>query len=95
MDIKELIKGELIGKKIIVLDSKNSKKLEGMIIDETKNLFVIEDDGERKKIIKGANVFGFYESQSNTNFVKVKGSLLIGRPEDRIKSKVKNEKRIK
>ncbi len=94
MDRQDLLKGELIGKCAVVIESKNktNKGQKGKIIDETKNLFTIEDEsGKKRKLIKDQCVFGFPDSEKIT--IKIDGNLLVGRPEDRIKSKVKHEKR--
>lgn len=90
-----MLKGELICKYVVVMESKNksNKGQKGKIIDETKNLFTIEDEsGKRKKIVKDQCVFGFCNSGSDKITIKIDGNLLVGRPEDRIKSKVKNER---
>jgi ribonuclease P protein subunit POP4 len=74
MDKKSLLKGELIGLNVKVLGA----NVEGMIIDETKNMFTIEHKGKKKRIIKGNNEFAFGK-------IRIDGKLLIGRPEERIK----------
>lgn len=82
MKLKDLIRGELIGLDVMVL----GKPIKGMVIDESKNLLVIEtSDKKRKKIIKQNNVFEFFV---NGKAIKIDGKLLAVRPEDRIKIKV-------
>ncbi|MHC1611089.1 MAG: ribonuclease P protein component 1 [Candidatus Methanospirareceae archaeon] len=81
-----LLEHELIGLKIRVDESSNSslQGLEGRVIDETRNMLVIED-GERKekKIPKAGNHF-IFELDGGVR-VRVNGEKLISRPEDRIK----------
>jgi ribonuclease P protein subunit POP4 len=74
MEKAELLKGELIGLSTKVLGT----NIEGKIIDETKNMFIVEHEGKEKKIIKNSNEFEF-------DGIKIDGKLLIGRPEERIK----------
>lgn len=83
---KELLRHELIGLKCKVARASNDKllKLEGTVIDETKNMLIIESRGERKKIPK-KEVALIFELEGNK--IEVEGKLLIGRPEDRIKSR--------
>ena len=69
-----LLKGELIGLNIKVLGT----KIEGSIVDETKNMLIIEHNHKKKKIIKNSNVFDF-------NGIKIDGKTLVGRAEERIK----------
>lgn len=86
---KDIVRYEFIGKKAKVVESKNKYNvgIEGTIIDETKNMFTIrKENGEKKKIMKQNNVF---EIMIKNNLVKIKGDLLIGRPEDRIKMKIR------
>ncbi len=74
---------ELIGKKVKVSKSPNKdlQELEGKILFETKNTFLVQlDGGERKLIPKKGNWFFFPEAD-----VEVKGSLIEVRPEDRTK----------
>ncbi|MBW2979991.1 ribonuclease P protein subunit [Candidatus Woesearchaeota archaeon] len=78
MDKAGLLKGELIGLNVKVL----GKNIEGRIIDETKNMLMIEQDLKKKKIIKSSNEF---EVEFKNQKVKIDGKLLVGRCEERIK----------
>lgn len=81
-----LVQHELIGLKITVGDSSNRsvRGLEGTVIDETRNMLVIENTRKNeKKIPKAGNRFVF--ALSSGVRVRVKGDRLISRPEDRIK----------
>lgn len=74
MDKAALLKGELIGLKVKVL----GVKIEGKIVDETRNMLIVEHENKKKKIIKNSNVFEF-------KGIKINGKSLIGRSEERIK----------
>ena len=122
MDQKELLKSELIGKYVVVVESSNKslKNTKGKIIDETKNFFIINtittknNKQKIKKVLKNQCVFEFNkngnddkdnngnenaENDENRQFghpqekIRVNGKNLAGRPEDRIKMKVKNGKK--
>ncbi len=133
MDQKELLKSELIGKYVAVVESSNKslKNTKGKIIDETKNFFIINTITAKnskqkikktiKKVLKNQCVFEFNKngndneddnsnenaesnnnSHNNSRFghpqamqekIRVNGKNLAGRPEDRIKMKVKNGKK--
>ncbi len=73
---------ELIGEQVSVASSgcKGVQGLNGLIVDETVNTFVIESRGVRKKIPKKTSEFFFPVFNA-----RVKGIDLIGRPEDRTK----------
>lgn len=90
MNKTEIVKGELIGIKIKVEKSKNKslEGCEGKVIDETKNMFVIEN-GKIKKIPKKGTIFTF---NVKTKKMVMEGDLLLGRPEQRLKKKVKKKR---
>ncbi len=69
-----------------VEDSSNKDMigLRGRVVDETRNTFVIEtEQSEEKRIPKAGNVFIF--SLEGGVRARVRGDMLIARPEDRIK----------
>ena len=79
----EFIRGELIGCFARVLD----KNIEGRIVDESRNMIVVETaDKKRKKIVKQNNAFEFVV---NGKAVRIDGKSILARPEDRIRSKVR------
>ena len=82
--MKNILKMELIGVGIEVTDSRNKseKGIEGTIIDETKNIFTIETSKGIKKVTK-ENITILLKEKG----LKIRGDLLVGRPEDRIKKK--------
>jgi ribonuclease P protein subunit POP4 len=85
---KNILRHELIGLSVEVAESKikTYENIKGKIIDETEKTFMIKTNDKRKRVLK-----------KNTTFIvslpkkrlKIKGDLLIGRPEDRIKKKIK------
>jgi ribonuclease P protein subunit POP4 len=86
---KNLIRHELIGLPVEVASSSNQSQvgIEGLVVNETKNLLVIETKKELKKIQKKGTEFIFKIPGGKK--VKVDGKIIVARPEDRIKLKVK------
>jgi ribonuclease P protein subunit POP4 len=75
---------EFIGLDVVVVDAQNKSLIgiEGEIVDETKNTFTIETKhGEKKVFKKGAQ----FKTTVDHKAVIIKGDILVGRPEDRIK----------
>ncbi len=79
---KEFVLGEFIGQTVRVNKSvrKDMQSLEGQILDETQNTFLVETKKGRKVIPKAGSAFYFPESG-----VEVPGGLIRVRPEDRTK----------
>jgi len=73
MDENRIVKDELIGRHVKIKECTDSTfvNISGMVIDETKNTFLIETEDKQKRIAK--------------NTITIKGSRLIYRPEDRTK----------
>lgn len=83
MNIKTLLRGELIGLETEIINSENKKNIgiKGKIIDETKNTFTIK--GEKIwKVIKTQNIFLFKTGKTK---IEINGKLIDERPEERIK----------
>jgi len=85
---QNLIQHELMGLKVIVVESANacSVGVSGDVVDETRNTLVISQRGSRKVIPKGVSCFRF--TLPSGVRVDVNGFQIIGRPEDRIKKRV-------
>jgi ribonuclease P protein subunit POP4 len=85
---KNLIRHELIGLDVEIEKSSNKFHvgLKGLVVDETKNLITIKTSKGLKKIQKMKTDFVFNLGDKR---VRVDGSKIIARPEDRIKLKVK------
>ena len=86
INVKDIIKHELIGLKSKVVDSKNKANIgiAGKIIDETKYTIIIESKGERKRLFKNNIII---DVQLNKKTVSIDGKLLLGRPKERAKIK--------
>jgi ribonuclease P protein subunit POP4 len=85
----DLVKGELIGLTIKIVKAKN-KSLEGIsgkIIDETQNTFVILHEKKRRSVLKHQIMIAQFPGPG----LQVEGKLLQGKPEDRMKQKVKTK----
>lgn len=83
---RDLLRHEFIGLRCRVAKASNPAllKLEGVVIDETKNLLYIEVRGEAKKIPK-KEVTLVFELEGKK--FEIEGKRLVGRPEDRVKSR--------
>jgi len=83
-DLKDILKYEFIGLKAEVVDSRNKANIgiKGKIVDETRNTLVIETSRGRKKLMKeNITVMVMFDNKK----IKIRGKLLVGRPEERIK----------
>ena len=76
MNIKDVVRFELIGSMIGITESKNKSllKLKGKIIDETKNTFTLETSNGIKKIIKSQVKF---KMKFNNKIIEIDGRLLV------------------
>ena len=81
---KNIVKDELIGKHITIRECTDPhwKNKSGVIIDETKNTFLLEINHQRKRIGKKSATFEFHVHKKKT---LIEGSRLMYRSEDRIK----------
>jgi ribonuclease P protein subunit POP4 len=85
----DIIRGEFIGTEAEV--GKGSHYgyvgISGQIVDETRNTFTIACHGKRKAVPKGSNTFRFQFTDGTV--VEIEGRILVGRPEDRLKKRVR------
>lgn len=84
MNEKKIAREELIGLKVKIKECKDPSWIGkiGLIVDETKNTFLIKVDNQKKKIAKNIAKFEFeYEDKK----IIIDGSKIKYRPEDRIK----------
>ncbi|MFN4132868.1 MAG: ribonuclease P protein component 1 [Candidatus Hadarchaeales archaeon] len=81
---KNLPRHELVGLRAIIVDSSDPslKGVEGIVVDESKNMLIIEEGGRLKKIPKSISTFVFIIPSGKR--VKVDGKMIMGRPEERI-----------
>jgi len=75
-----MIRKEMIGKHIEIIDAKNKNllKLKGKITWETKNTFTLKQNNKLKKVIKSQIIF-------KINKKKINGEKIQKKPEDRLK----------
>jgi len=85
----DVIRYEFIGTEAEVAKSRDPgyAGISGKVIDETRNTFLILSEGERKRIIKESTIFRFKFSDGTV--VEIDGKLLVGRPENRLKKRVR------
>lgn len=78
---KNILNHEMIGLKVKIIESSDPKKIkiEGEIIDETKNTIILTNG---KKLPKKECVFEF---DINGKKIKVDGKKIMKKPEDRLK----------
>ena len=81
---KNLLCHEMIGLLVKAKTAgKNGKEIEGKIVDETKNAFIVEGRGDEKMVAKNGTRFEF---MLGSEAVAVNGSDILYRPEQRIKA---------
>jgi len=84
-----LLQHEIIGLRTKVENSSNSdmRGLSGTVVNETRNMFAIENEhGEEKRIPKAGTVFIFeFGNEEARVKARVRGNMLVSRPEDRLK----------
>jgi len=61
--------------------------IEGRVIDETRNTLIISHEEKEKTILKDVAVFHF--TLPDGTIVEIDGKSIVGRPENRVKKKVK------
>jgi ribonuclease P protein subunit POP4 len=85
---KNIVRHELLGLRTTVVKSSNPnhQSISGVVISESLKTIVIQTDNKEKMIPKKDATFLF---SLPTGQVQVKGSMLYGRPEDRVKKKIK------
>ena len=85
---RNILRHELIGLEAGVVSSRNPshRAVKGFIVDESMKTLVIEQDGESKRIPKRDATFII---KLPSGLVEVEGAALYGRPEDRVKKKIK------
>ena len=87
MSLKKLKRLNLLGLRVRVKYSSNLnlEGIEGIVIDETKNMLILKrDDGKVRKIPKNVCVFEIFNR--NKRYL-VNGSLLVGKIEKRLAEK--------
>ena len=85
---KKIVLSELIGLRAKVVECLDKKQegVEGTVIDETKNMLILETKNGIKKVIKKTAVFKFYVG--NKSFT-VRGEEILFRPQERTEKALK------
>jgi ribonuclease P protein subunit POP4 len=85
----DVIRCEFIGTEAQVAKSPHSDYvgISGEVIDETRNTFTILREGKREVVVKDSAVFRF-KFHDGTIF-EIDGKILVARPEDRLKRRVR------
>lgn len=85
---RDILRHELIGLECVVVDAHEPSLvgLKGEVVDETRNMLILRKERKERKIPKENATFQF--SLGNQK-VRVEGTALVGRPEDRIKKHIK------
>ena len=85
----DIISSEFIGTEAKVTESRHQGYIgtSGKIVNETRNTFVIMHEGEPKRIIKDSAVFHF--NFPDGTIAEIDGRLLMRRPEDRLKRRIR------
>ena len=84
-----IIQDEFIGLETKVVASSNPAigGINGRIVDETRNTFVLLQNYAKKVIIKDVSIFNFY--MPDESVVEINGKVILGKPEDRIKKRIR------
>ena len=87
--VSNLLQHELIGLKVEVFKDSNPHNiyLRGYVIDESRNTLIIKN--EKNQCIAKKNAM--FKFNLDGESVKVEGNALIGRPEDRVKKKIRRK----
>lgn len=83
------VQNEFIGlnAKVVKSTNPNYMGISGKVIDETRNTLVIRHENKDKVVVKNAAVFHF--TMPDGTIVEVNGNIIIGRPEDRVKKRLR------
>ncbi len=86
---RNILRHEIIGLRCTVMESSNKKQegIGGIVVNETKNMITIEKEGKALKITKPDAEFIF--TLPDGKKVKIRGTMLVARPENRIKMKLR------
>jgi len=84
-----IVQQELIGldAKVVRSSHPGYVGVSGRVLDETRNTIIILHENKKKIIIKSTAVFHF--TMPDGTIVEIDGKTIIGRPENRIKKRVR------
>jgi len=85
----DLLRQEFVGLDAKVAKSSNPSQvgISGKIIKETRNTLVILHESAEKTVIKDVAVF--HLTMPNGTVVEIEGKAIVGRPEDRLKKRIR------
>jgi len=88
-DAGNILRHELIGLDVDVVKDNNpsNESISGRVVDESRNTLLIKQEGNAKRVAKQTAVFRF--KLPDGTLVEVKGSAIVGRPEDRAKKRIR------
>jgi len=83
------VQDEFIGlsAKVVKSTNPNYVGISGRVIDETRNTLVIRHENQDKVVVKNVAIFHF--TMPDGTIVEVDGNVIIGRPEDRLKKRLR------
>lgn len=86
---QNILRHELIGLNLAVVHNSNLavRRVRGEVVDETKNMLTIKNRRGKVMIAKNTAIFRF--NLPSGVRVDVDGKRLVGRPENRLKTKVR------
>lgn len=84
-----IIQHEFVGLEAAVTESSNPacRNISGVVVDETRNTFMILQGGRRKTVVKNQVVLRF--RLPDESVVQIDGKVLVGRPEERLKRRIR------
>jgi ribonuclease P protein subunit POP4 len=83
------VQNEFIGlnAKVVKSTNPNYVGISGKVIDETRNTLLIRHENKDKVVVKNVAVFHF--TMPDGTIVEVDGNIILGRPEDRVKKRLR------
>jgi len=88
LSAKNILRHEILGLNVLARGVKQKIEHSGEVVGETmKTIKLLKANGRIISLIKDAYIFEF--TLPNNERVRVEGAALIGRPEDRLKKKVR------
>ena len=86
---ENILRHELNGldAKIVSANCRYIRGIHGVVVDESKNMIVLQRNGRKVLIPKSVATFRF--KLADGRLVDVDGSRLMGRPESRLKTKIR------
>jgi ribonuclease P protein subunit POP4 len=88
LSTKNILRHEILGLNVVARGVKQKIEHSGEVVGETmKTIKLLKENGRIIALIKDAYIFEF--TLPNNERVRVEGAALMGRPEDRLKRKVK------